>query len=239
MRVKKGSLKTEKQKFEDQVIQSILDHKGEVRAKDLEQDIREKTGITSSTFYKRLAKLVEKGSIVKDRAEWRNSIYRVNYERVDNERLILPSLKLEVLSNINEAMQPFETKFMRGEINEAGLLRELSLQIAELSVWALLKQIETGEQFTEIASFYLSYIGGAQALLKRTIIQKETPYLELEKRIALSDPKVAFKDLLDFPPALDRYEEALGKLYPRVKEFEALYTQVIELFMRQAPPTKS
>ena len=65
-------------------------------------------------------------------------------------------MKLEILRHINEAMQPFETKFMKAEINEAGILRELGSQIAELSVWALLKQIETGEQFTEVISFYLS-----------------------------------------------------------------------------------
>ena len=137
-------------------------------------------------------------------------------------------MKLEILRYINEATQPFETKFMKAEINEAGILRELGSQIAELSVWALLKQIETGEQFTEVISFYLSYIGGAQALLKRTIIQKETPYLELEKRIALSDPKVALGEFEEYRPALKRYTEALEKLYPRVKEFEALYAKACE-----------
>ena len=137
-------------------------------------------------------------------------------------------MKLEILRYINEATQPFETKFMKAEINEAGILRELGSQIAELSVWALLKQIETGEQFTEVISFYLSYIGGAQALLKRAIIQKETPYLELEKRIALSDPKVALGEFEEYRPALKRYTEALEKLYPRVKEFEALYAKACE-----------
>jgi hypothetical protein len=113
------------------------------------------------------------------------------------------------------------------KVYEAGILRELGSQIAELSVWALLKQIETGEQFTEIISFYLSYIGEAQALLKRTIIQKETPYLELEKRIALSDPKLALGEFEEYRPALKRYTEALEKLYPRVKEFEALYARAM------------
>lgn len=223
-------MKTEKQKFEDQIVQSILNHKGEVRAKDLEQDILEKTGITPSTFYKRLAKLVEKGLVVKDRAEWRNSIYRVNYERVDDERLFLPRMKLEVLAKINEAIKDseIERKFMRGEMNEAGLLRELGILIAEVSLWALLEQIRWGEPYVEVACYYLSYISGAQMLLKRTMWHKEAIDIDLQKQVALSDPRVAFGELPDLEPALKRYEDALEKLYPIVKEFKALISKVRE-----------
>ena len=197
--------KQEEKEKQEKKLQEI-----ELRASELEKRILTKIGISRATFYRKLDELVEKGFLLKDETKRRNAIYHLNYEAV--------LLKLEVLSYVNQAMQPFETKYMKGkeEIkDEASLLRELGYQIAKVSLWALLKQIETGEPYTEIVCYYLSYIGGAQALLKRTIIQREAPYLELGKRIALSDPKVAFGDLPDFQPALDRYKEALKTLYPQ------------------------
>lgn len=196
-----------------------------LRASELEKRILKKIGISRATFYRRLDELVEKGFLLKDETKRRNAIYRLNYSAT--------LLKLEVLSHLNEAIKPFETKYMKGkeEIkDEASLLRELGYQIGKVSLWALLKQIETGEPYTEIACYYLSYIGGAQALLKRTIIQMEAPSLEFEKRIALSDPKVAFAELPDFQPALDRYQKALKSLYPKngVEELDAIDAKVRE-----------
>jgi Fe2+ or Zn2+ uptake regulation protein len=222
----------EKSNFEEEVKKAFWEEGKKpqdvaLRASELEKRILKKIGISRATFYRRLDELVEKGFLLKDETKRRNTIYHLNYSAM--------LLKQEVLSYINEAMKPFETQYMKGkeEIkDEARLLRELGYQIAKVSLWALLKQIETGEPYTEIACYYLSYIGGAQALLKRTIIQREAPYLELEKRIAFSDPKVAFGDLPDFQPALDRYEAALKSLYPKngdgVEELDALDSKVRE-----------
>lgn len=218
-----------KKRFEDTVIDIILAKGGKINASELEKEAMEQIGVVRSTFYRRLPKLIDKGLVLKQ-AEGRNVIYRVNYQRIPKERLVLPSLKLEVLSLVNEALKPFEKSFMRGEINDARFLRELGDQIAKISLWALLKQIETGEPFIDVASFYLSYIGGAQMLLKRTMWHKEAIDIDLQKQIALSDPRVAFKDLPDFQPALDRYEKALKSLYPKngIEELEARYAEASE-----------
>jgi len=211
--------------FEEAVKNAFWQEKTEtLLASELEKRIMEKTRISRATFYRRLAELVKKGLLLKDVTKRRNTAYRLNY----NATL----LKMEVLRYINEHMQPFETKYMKGkeEIkDETNLLKELGNQIAKTSLWALLKQIRTGEPYTDTVSYYLSYIGGAQALLKRTIIQKEAPYLEDKKRIALSDPKVALGELPEFDAAIKRYEEAFKTLYKKESEdLDALDAKVRE-----------
>ncbi|MCW4046169.1 MAG: hypothetical protein NWE99_01205 [Candidatus Bathyarchaeota archaeon] len=211
--------------FEEAIKNAFWEEKKEaLLASELEKHVTAKTGISRATFYRRLAELVEQGLILKDMTKRRNTAYRLNY----NATL----LKLEVLRYINDHMQPFEINYMKGkeEIkDEANLLKELGNQIAKTSLWALLKQIKTGEPYADVVSYYLSYIGGAQALLKRTIIQKETPYLEDNKRIALFDPKVALGELPEFDAAVKRYEEAFKTLYKKeAEDLDALDAKVRE-----------
>lgn len=209
--------------FEEAIKNAFWKEKKEaLSASDLEKHVTEKTGISRATFYRRLAELVEQGLILKDMTKRRNTAYRLNY----NATL----LKLEVLRYINEHMHPFEISYMKGkeEIkDETNLLKELGSQIAKTSLWALLKQIRTGEPYIDVVSYYLSYIGGAQALLKRTIIQMEAPYLEDKKRIALSDPKVALGELPEYEAAVKRYEEAFKALYKKeAEDLDALDAKV-------------
>jgi predicted transcriptional regulator len=211
--------------FEEEIKNAFWQEKKEaLLASELEKSVTEKTGISRATFYRRLAELVEKGLVLKDVTKRRNTAYRLNY----NATL----LKLEVLRYINEHMHPFEIKYMKGkeEIkDETNLLKELGSQIAKTSLWALLKQIRTGEPYVDVVSYYLSYIGGAQALLKRTIIQMEAPYLEDKKRIALSDPKVALGELPEYEAAVKRYEEAFKTLYKKeAEDLDALDAKVHE-----------
>lgn len=205
--------------FEESIKNAFWKEKKEVlSASELEKHVTEKTGISRATFYRRLAELVEHGFLLKDITKRRNTAYRLNY----NTTL----LKLEVLSDINKRMQPSEIAFLKDEAKEGDLLEKLGSEIAALSLWALLEQIGTGEPAQETVNYCLSYIGGAQALLKRAIIRKETPWIDMTKEIALFDPKVALGECPEYKQALKRFAEALEKHFPRAKDFDKLATQV-------------
>lgn len=205
--------------FEESIKNAFWKEKKEaLSASELEKHVTEKTGISRATFYRRLAELVEHGFLLKDITKRRNTAYRLNY----NTTL----LKREVLTNINEKMQPHEIAFLKDEAKEGDLLEKLGSEIAALSLWALLEQIGTGEPMHETVNFYLSYIGGAQGFLKRAIIRKETPWIEHEKEIALFDPKVALQEHPEYKQALKRFAEALKEKFPRAKDFDKLAAQV-------------
>jgi predicted transcriptional regulator len=205
--------------FEEAIKNAFWEEKKEaLLASELEKRVMEKTGISRATFYRRLAELVEKGLILKDVTKKRNTAYRLNY----NATL----LKWEVLSNINEKMQPCEIEFLKDETKEVDLLEKLGSEIAALSLWALLEQVGTGEPVQETVNYYLSYIGGAQALLKRVIIRKETPWIDMTKEIALFDPKVALGKFPEYKQALKRFAEALEKQFPRAQDLEKLKEKV-------------
>jgi len=208
--------------FEEVIKNAFWEEKKEaLLASELEKRVMEKTGVSRATFYRRLAELVESGHLLKDVTKRRNTLYRLNYNAM--------LLRLEVLSRINKHMQPFETKYMKGKEDEMNLLKELGNEIAKISIWALLKQLRTRENYVDVVSYYLSYIGGAQALLKRTIMQKEAPYLEDKERIALSDPKADFVKRIEFGAALKRYEEAFKTLYKKeAEELDVLDAKVHE-----------
>jgi predicted transcriptional regulator len=205
--------------FEEAIKNAFWKEKKEaLSASELEKHVTEKTGISRATFYRRLAELVEQGLILKDTTKRRNTAYRLNYNAT--------MLKREVLTNINEEMQPCEIEFLKDEKKEADLLEKLGSEIAALSLWALLEHIRTGEPAQETADYYLSYIGGAPALLKRAIIRKETPWIDMTKEIALHDPKTALREFPEYDQVLKRFAEALEKLFPRVKDFAKLDAKV-------------
>jgi Fe2+ or Zn2+ uptake regulation protein len=207
--------------FEEAIKNAFWEEKKEaLLASELEKRIMKKTGISRATFYRRLAELVESGHLLKDVTKRRNTAYRLNYNAM--------LLRLEILSDINKRMQPHEIEFLKNETREADLLEKLGSEIAALSLWALLEQIGTGEPAQETVNYYLSYIGGAQALLKRAIMRKETPWIEHEKEIALYDPKAALGKFPEYEQALKRFSEALRneKLFPRAKDFDKLAAKI-------------
>lgn len=184
-----------------------------LRCKDVIEEAK-KDGISTTTVYRNLRKMVEKGILEKDRAEWKKSRYRLNPQAMPKDLLKIFQLKLQALSLIN-------SKIGEVERQDGRLIETLFKWVGILSVFNALQQIKTGQPYDQITKYYISHISGLQIPLRRRILAPLFTSLEdLSTITKLTKPTEALGEIPECKPIIENLEKALRQAHP--KEIDAL-----------------
>lgn len=215
----------EKFEFRNKVIEILIESGGKIRASDLENRTMKELGIVHSTFYKKIRKLIDKDLIRKDRPTWKNAIYRLNYEALTEdmkERMMLDKFKFEIEPHILNELWEIAKEVK----NEEAVIKAQTSWLGALCLWAMLKGIETGKPFIEIAVFYTKQFLGKQQPYRRVILSA-TPLLSIEEIIHMSSKDMSLGDKEVYQSAIKRWKQALLRVFPdQIKAFEDMYAKV-------------
>jgi hypothetical protein len=87
--------------------------------------------------------------------------------------------------------------------------------IGAIALYCLGKEIETGQPFWYVLAHYLTYIGGARALIKRHIIYKATPDLDLKELFRLWGKGTVLGQKEEYKGTIVAYFEDLRAILPK------------------------
>jgi hypothetical protein len=87
--------------------------------------------------------------------------------------------------------------------------------ISAIALYCLGKEIETGQPFWYALAHYLTYVGGARALIKRHIIYEATPDLDLKELFRLWGKGTVLGQKKEYAEAIATYFEDLREIFPK------------------------
>lgn len=161
-----------------------------------------KRGMSSSTFYRLLKQLKQKGILQKQRNEGRKGVfYRLNPKALPKDVSDIKELQNLALSKINEKMNKIENVF-----DEVVCYKQLTYWLGALTLYSAYEAVIEGRpEFMEVPAYYVKYISGAQAYIRRAInrriigkVAEERPLTSDERTILereLQNPKVSLEEL--------------------------------------------
>lgn len=160
-----------------------------------------KRGIREATFYRLLKRLTEKGILQKQVISKKNIQYILNQEALPKDISDVSRLQELILTKINEKLGKVEQVY-----DEVECFKQLTYWLGALTLYSAYETVVEGRlEFMEVPAFFVKYIGGAQAYVRRAIndrimrkIREETPLTSDEEIVLireLQNPKVNLEKL--------------------------------------------
>ena len=201
-----------------------------VKCLDIEREAIRR-GISKPTFYRRLMELAKEGILEKDKVSHRDIRYRVNFQRMPEEQARVVLFKRYVLSKLDLILQQIAQKN-----DEQELIKELAKWIGALSLFSLMKQIQTGLPYTDAVTYYITEPKGAPRFIRGKIVYSSGVIWQLEKDRGKLEKAMIDEPLGEkFKREVDYFFEVMQTLFPiEFDEFnQGLETNEMELHLNQ------
>jgi Fe2+ or Zn2+ uptake regulation protein len=201
-----------------------------VKCLDIEREAI-KRGISKPTFYRRLMELAKEGILEKGKVSHRDIRYRVNFQRMPEEQAKVVLFKRYVLNKLDLILQQIAQKN-----DEQELIKELAKWIGALSLFSLMKQIQTGLPYTDAVTYYITEPKGAPRFIRGKIVYSSGVIWQLEKDRGKLEKAMIDEPLGEgFKTEVDYFFEVMQRLFPiEFDEFnQGLETNEMELHLNQ------
>lgn len=168
-------------------------------------------GISKPTFYRRLGEMIKEGVLSRKVVSRKDTRYHVNLSKLPKEYARVTLFKTIIMTEINKHIEETVKKF-----DELEVMKDLSRWIGALAAYTVLKEIETGQPYTDAVDYYIKQPGGAPKFLRRIINIKGNPsaYEDDSKR-----PKLMTDEPLgnheEYRQEIEEFYKAIEKLYPQ------------------------
>ena len=208
------------------IAAEMQDKEGFAKCLDIEIEAT-KHGISKPTFYRRLTELTRDGILEKKEISHKDIRYHVSFQHMPKEQAKVLRFKQYALMKINAVLESVAQKN-----DEQELLKELSKWIGALSLYCLLKQIETGIPYTDAVMYYLTQPGGAPKYLRAKIVYSSGVIWTLDKDFgklakAMTDEPLGTHE--QFKPRIAYLFEVMQNLYQmQFDEFNLMMGEVTE-----------
>jgi len=125
-----------------------------------------KRGISSTTFYRWLDQLTQKGILRKERITRKNILYHLNVDALPRDMAIIFKLQNLALEEINAKMKPIERNF-----DEVQCFKQLTYWIGALTLYSAYEAVLDGQlEYMEIPAYYIRYISGVYSYVRRAML---------------------------------------------------------------------
>jgi Fe2+ or Zn2+ uptake regulation protein len=125
-------------------------------------------GISSTTFYRWLDQLIQKGILRKERITRKNILYHLNVDALPRDMAIIFELQNKVLEEINAKMRSLMEKF-----DEVECFKQLAYWIGALTLYTAYEANLDGRlEYMEIPAYYIRSIAGAYSHIGRAMIAR-------------------------------------------------------------------
>jgi tetratricopeptide (TPR) repeat protein len=181
--------------------------------------------LSESGVYNYLKDFQEDGTLYYDGRKYyatEQARARFEVEQIFAELKNMPKSMLDLGRKVLEtANQQIDQQIREKKPQESETLISLwGRWISAIALYCLGKELETGQPFWYALAHYLTYIGGARALIKRHIVYKATPNIELKELIQLFGKGIVLGQKEEYAEAINAYFEDLREIFP--KQIEVL-----------------
>lgn len=169
-----------------------------------------KRGISKPTFYRRLMELAKEGILERDKVSHRDIRYSVKWQHMPEKQVEVFLFKHYVMDKLDVFLQQIAEKN-----DEQELIKELAKWIGTLSIFTLMKQIQTGLPYTDAVTYYITEPKGAPRFLRGKIVYSSGVIWRLEKDLGELEKAMTDQPLGErFKREVAYFFEVMQTLFP-------------------------